>query len=1097
MRTKAEQTNKHWPPINPHGPFGPIKSVLTVIKSAILFAAIFIYHPDAFGQQRTLTGRVTGEDGQGIPGVNVVIKGTALGTATDVDGRYAINLDVSTEVVLIFSFVGYKTEEITAGQRTVIDLQLKPGSTELQEIVVTGYSSIAKKDISSSISLVDVEDMTKIASSNFGEQLQGKVAGVQITTTSDPGSSQSIRIRGIGSVNNNEPLYVIDGVPVQNQANMNFLNSSDIESMQVLKDAAAASIYGARAANGVIVITTRKGKGQGKIKIDFYRGTQEITKTIETANPNEVLQIEKGLAEGAGKTFSSTFYLKDSNGNWTLPDYYVFNNGYKAGDPLVDPSKYFLNTAPTGDYSKNYPITKTNKSGTDWFKEMFRQASITNLQLSASGGSEKGNYYLSANYFDQKGIMIRNFYQRFQTRINSTINIKKNIRIGENLNIAYETNKGSLESGNFDGPGIFGVLRGEQAAPVYDINGYWALNTNRLSPNVVARQNRRVDGTRAYTLRLTGNVFGELDFLKNFTYKTNFGFDLSGGPNEYYAYTAPENGTLSRTNSLTLNWANNRSWVWSNTVNFNKSLGDHGISVLAGVEAREAFREGSSSSGSKLIYGDDPNYRTLNNTDPKTYSISSFKTESKMSSIFLNANYNFRDKYLITATVRRDGSSRFINNNYGTFPAASVAWRISKESFMKTFGLLTDLKIRASYGATGNNEVAGGDYPGYTSYGTSKDGSSYDINGTGNSIVPGFSKTSVGNPDLRWETSIVTNIAVDATLSKNLDLTVEWYERKTKDMIFPVTLPLQEGEFYQNQNIGSMMNKGVEIQLNYRGKALANAMHYTIGLTGTHYDNEVLALDANGNTFVDNGISRIGFITRTQAGYPVSQFRGYIVEGLWQSQSQINSELFEDPGDAKQGRMKFRDLNKDGKIDVNDRTFIGNPIPKLILGLNLTLNYKNFDFTAYLTGAYGRDVFDLAYYNTDFNSPFRVNPSKRMLYDAGKTLPVLDNTDSYSSQASTYYVQDASYTRLRNVVIGYTFPGSLTSRIGIQKARLYIQGQNLYTWTRYHGLDPEGSVSFVSQGNQPGRDYVTGVDNWDFGRYPPSRQYIVGINVEF
>ncbi len=1080
---------------------GPCHSVHPAVPFRILLAVFLLICSCAVAQDRIVTGRVNSQDdGQSLPGVNVVVKGTRVGVVTDLDGRYTISISSVDETILVFSFVGYRTEEISVAQRTVIDLQLTPDVTELQEIVVTGYSTINKKDISSSISVVDVEDMQKFSTSNFAGQLQGKVAGVQITTTGDPGASQSIRIRGIGSVNNNEPLYVIDGVPVQNEANMNFLNPNDIESMQVLKDAAAASIYGARAANGVVVITTRRGKGQTKLNVDLYRGTQMIGKTIEGANPSEMLEIEKGLAAGAGQTFFSTFYVKDAGGNWTLPDYYVFDKGYATGDPNVDPSKYFLNTAPTGDYSKNYPITKANKEGTDWFKEMYRQASITNLQLSASGGGEKANYYISGNYFDQQGILIRNFYQRLQTRVNSTISVKKNIRIGENLNFAYEINKGSLGSGSgitFSyGPGSWSAVESYQIRPVHDINGYWAYNGNSAINNAVANQNRTVDGTRNNSLRFTGNIFGEIDFLKNFTYRTNLGFDLSGGPTEYYSPTTPESGSLSYVNSLQLNWSKMQTWVWSNTVTFNKSFGDHTISALAGAEARDAFSEGSSSSSNKLVYGDDPNYRILGNTDPKSYNISSYKTENKMSSLFINANYNFSNRYLFTATVRRDGSSRFINHKYGIFPAVSVAWRISNESFMKAVSLLTNLKLRASYGATGNNEVLGGDYPGYTSYGTTKGGSSYDINGTGNSIVAGFSKTAVGNPDLKWETSILTNLAMDVTVAKDLDLTVEWFQRKTTDMIFPVTLPLQAGEFFQNQNIGSMLNKGLETQLNYKGN-ITNSLHYTIALTGTHYTNKVLALDANSNTFIDRAGSRIGFIARTQAGYPISQFRGYITDGLWQSQEQIDSELFTDPGDAKPGRMKFRDVNGDGKINEEDKTFIGSPIPKFLLGVNLTVAYKDFDFTAYITGVYGKQIFDLEYFFTDFNSPFRQNPSKRMLYEAGKTLPFLDKTDAYSFNASSYYVRDGSYTRLRNIVIGYTLPRTLTSKIGLQKARLYLQGQNLFTWTSYHGLDPEGSISNVKNGNQPGRDYATGVDNWDFGRYPITRMFIMGVNVEF
>jgi len=611
----------------------------------------------------------------------------------------------------------------------------------------------------------------------------------------------------------------------------------------------------------------------------------------------------------------------------------------------------------------------------------------------------------------------------------------------------------------------------------------------------VANQHRIADGTRGYTWRLTGSVYGEIDLLRFFRLKSTFGLDVDHRLDEHYMFTRPELGLDSYPNKLLLAGSSAQNWVWSNTLNFEKEFGDHYLTAIMGAEFRRDFSEGSNAEGQKLAYGDDPNYRVLSNTDPKTYDIGSFKTENRMSSIFMNATYSFKNKYIVTGTVRRDGSSLFINNRYGTFPAISVAWRMSQENFLRSVSLLHDLKLRASYGATGNNEVLGGNYPGYTQYATSKGGNSYDIHGTGNSIVPGFSRTSVGNPDLKWETSIVADVGLDASLWRNIDVTLDWFKRETKDMLYPVQLPLQDGAFYQNQNVGSMLNQGIEFQLGYHGTLMENKLSLTANLSATHYENKVTALYAD-SVFYAGAVGPLNFTTITQADYPISQFWGFVAEGLWQSQEQIDTVLFANPGGAKPGRMKFRDVNEDGVIDNRDKTLIGSPIPKLILGLTLTLSFKSFDVSVFVNGTYGRKVFN-AQHMSDFISGTKAYPSKSVLYEAGKTLPVLDKSDTYSYQASTYYVEDASYTRLRNLVIGYTLPRVLSSKVGLQKVRFYIQGQNLFTWTKYSGLDPEGSISNVGDAKQQQRDYVTGVDNFDHGRYPPARQFILGLNLEF
>ncbi len=1051
-----------------------------IFRILIVFIVLIGHIPFANSQPVTVTGTVTELGGEGIPGVNVVVKGTANGTATDLQGRYSIVVNLATGPVLVISFIGYDPQEIIVGGQTKIDVQLNPNITELQEVVVTGYSSLMKKDISSSIAVVDVKEMNKIASSNFADQLQGKVAGVQIATTGEPGAFQYVRIRGIGSINNNEPLYVIDGVPVQNETNMNFLNPADIESMQVLKDA-SASIYGARAANGVIVITTKKGSGRTRVNFDFFTGIQDPYSFPELVTPNEMMQTEKAHYEGAGIPFSSNLYVKGADGNWNLPDFTVGNDGYLAGDPDVDPTKYVLNTSDPTLFGQNYPIVESNKAGTSWFDELFEPATLTNAQVSVSGGTENSTHFFSMNYFDHNGILIENKWKRLQARLNNTFSVGKNVRVGENLNVSFQTEKG-VDNYGFQNVGQ--AYTYPSLGPVNDINGYWAatsLSPIFISANPVATQKRHADGYDHNDFRLTGNAFVEFDFLKGFTFKTNAGMDYYQGPTEYYIYTCPECATSSQTNRLNKGTINRKSWVVTGTLNYNRVFGKHNLYSFVGGELRDAFFESVDISGTDLKFGDDPNYREISNA--QSYTVRSNSGSNSMASAFFNVNYTFNEKYILAVTVRTDGSSRFLNNRFGTFAGVSGAWRISLEPFLAPVTWISDMKLRASYGSSGNNEVVGGDYPGFSSYGTSKGYTSYPIDGT---LVQGFAQVSSGNPDLKWETSILTNFALDVTLWERFSATLEWYNRKTNDMIYGVDQPMETGNAFQrNENIGSMLNRGVDAQVSYRARSNSGNISYSIGLTGTHYTNKVLSLDANDNTFV----SGFGAPTRTQEGYPVSQLYGYLTDGLWNSKRAIDFFLWSDPGGvqsgAKVGRMRFVDVNRDGVITSADRTFIGNPLPKFILGLNLNLAYKNFDITAYVNGVFGKKI---------YNQYKGFIDRKKRLEEAGKTLPAFDLYDTKSYQESSYYVEDGSFLKIRNVVLGYTIPNNTISKLRMSKARVYFQVQNLFTWTKYSGLDPDVSILNMYQGNVPQRDLSGGIDT---GRYPPSRQFIIGVNLEF
>lgn len=1065
--------------------------------SLILFLSITVSW-NIFAQDRKVTGKVSDtENGSGMPGVTVLVKGTAQGSNTDGNGNFTIS--VPSNATLVFSFVGYNTQEVAIGNRTSVNISLSADTRALQEVVVTGYASQNKRDITGAVAVVDVKEMKKMPASNIADQLQGRVAGVQVSSSGDPGSAAFIRVRGIGSINQNEPLYVIDGVPVQNESNLNFLNPNDIESIQVLKDAASASIYGSRAANGVIVITTKKGKaGSSKINVDFFTGIQTPGHGYDMANPDELLQIVQGLHAGAQKAggtnevFQSKNYVQ-KGGVWSLPDFTVRASGASregviTGDPKADPNKYFLNSDPTADANANYLIQGVNKAGTDWFKEVFQPAPVTSVQLSASGGSERGNYFFSTNYYKQNGIMIKNNYTRYQMRMNSTFNVKKAIRVGEDLSIAYQTTLAAMGNPNEGSP-----LKNSYSmipwSPVYDIGGYWAGSPYGNASNPVAQQNRNAEN-KGYSFRLTGGVYAEVDILKNLTAKSRFGLDFGTGQSSNYGYRNFESNEINASNSMGRTTFSNRNWVWSNTLSYNVELSNHRISALVGTEARKNTYDGFNAGGNGLTFGDDPYYRILTNTNSKTWNLGEYRGEFTVASLFAQVNYNFKDKYLLSGTVRRDGVSRFINNPYGTFPSGSIGWRVSKEEFMKTLTAVNDLKLRVSYGIVGNNEV-NGDYPGFSNYSQDLSNTAYPIGGSATSVTPGFTQTSQGNADIKWETTKMLNLGVDVRLLNKFDVTFEWYDRKTSDILYNVPPPSTAGNIGALAlNIGDMRNTGYDFSIGYHGKAINNSMNFGITLNAGHFKNEMVRIDANSNSFITGAGSRVGDITRTLVGYPISQFWGYISDGVIQAG---DASYLKDMGAAKVGMLKFRDINGDGKIDNQDEGIIGSPIPKLNYGINLTANYKNFDLTFYLQGVYGNQIFNYLRYFTDFPA-FQANYSKNMLYKAGTTYPALNNNDNYSSQRSSFYVEDGSYFRGKNLTLGYTLPASISTKVGVDRVRLYVQAQNLFTITKYSGLDPDVTITNLQEGYASRRDLAMGVD---FGRYPISRQLYFGVNVEF
>lgn len=1069
-------------------------------KCCLLATLILVPVAMLQAQSKTVTGTVRDENGLTMPGVNILLKGTSSGTVTDSDGKYAIGVP-GDDAIIVFSFVGYRTSEVIVGNRSIIDFQMMPDAQTLSELVVTGYTAEQKKDIIGSVSVVSSKDLLATPSSDLVTQLQGRAAGVTVSTPGQPGAASSIRIRGFTTFGNNAPLYIVDGVPTVNPGQ---LNPQDIESVQVLKDAASASIYGARAANGVILITTRSGKpGESKISYQSFYGVQKLdegrfptlTNTQEYAD--YIWDIYNGAPPsghrifGDGATPVIPTYLINNPQNTLLP------SGGSEINPLEsNPDLYSTLT------SNPFTVARTS-AGTDWFRAITQTGAVQSHQITLTGGSDKNKFSVGLNYFDQKGVIIHSSYKRGTVRANTLFNIKDNFRVGENLQIGYEYRTGAA----------IGDPRGEGGAwsmayrmvpyiPVYDLNGGFAGNgigDSGNGSNPVADLTRRKDN-RSFGYRIFGNSFAEVDFLKNFTARTSIGIDYDNDYNKFYQAQTYERAENLTTDRSTENYDYDQSWIWTNTLRFNKDFSNHNIKVLVGSEALK-------NSGRYLQYSRenydlvDPDFvgpdtgqgtpsvsGNTNQQSPDTYRETLF-------SLFARVDYSYGEKYLFNATLRRDGSSKFApGNQYATFPAFGIGWRISEEPFIKS-GLFTDLKLRASWGQVGSmrNVPTINQYSIYSASPYDR----YAIDGSNNGGAVGYRLSRLGNLNTRWETAETTNIGIDASIldGKKIDMSIDYFKTETKDLLVFRQASLLEPTFFQPYiNVGTMENKGLDLKIGYRA-TLGKELELNTALTFTHYTNEVTKLDAEGTgVFTRNDRSnRQNGQLRTEAGHPMSSFYGYRIEGFYDNAEEIaNSPAYPN---ARVGGWKLKDLNGDDKIDENDKTYLGSPIPDFQMGLNISLNYKNFDFAAFLFLNYGNEIYNFTKFWTHLRG-FTGGVSREVIRAAWTpetaataTLPSLVPGDAVSASLVTnYYIESGSYLRAKNIQLGYNLPSGLTSKLRIDHLRIYIQAQNLFTITNYTGADPDINIQNRVD------DTIMGIDE---SGYPNARQFLVGVNVTF
>ena len=986
----------------------------------------------AQAQDAAVKGKVTDESGEAIPGVSVTVKGTQRGTITNVDGTYSVN--TAGNATLVFSFLGYVSQEVPVNNRSTINVALKTDTKALEEVVVVGYGTQRKVETTGSIASVKAEELTQLPVTNVAQGLQARVSGVQINQNSgSPGGNISVRIRGTNSINgNSEPLYVVDGIQISNGGGINdvsplsTINPNDIESVEVLKDASASAIYGARAANGVILITTKRGKaGATRVSIDSYYGIQQATKTLDVLNATEFAQLE---------------------------------------------NEVFKNTA--------YPNPSTLGEGTDWQSLIFQQAPIQNHQLSINGGNDKTQLALSANYFNQDGIIINSNFKRYSYRLNVDHKINDRFKIGTSILGSYNVSNGvDAGSTSIGDAGVVtgSVLGAAVGAPptlqpyradgsVYPFgeqgNGQYREVVNPLNFTEILRQ-RDIKRTLV-------NLFGEYQLLPGLSYRASFNADIQTQLNDFYS-------PLSIINTNDIN-ANSGSAAKSNSnflgllhesiLSYNRKFGEDHSLRFTGVFASQVENSNFNSISATGFPNDATRNESLQLALNRT--VSSGRSKQRLDSYMGRINYGFRDKYFVDLTARVDGSSKFgTNNKYGFFPAISAAWRIIEEDFLQNVKWMSDMKLRASYGITGN---AGGISP-YQSLATVSSGGGYNL---GNAFQTAISPTGISNPDLRWEKSTQTDIGLDIGLFNNrLSIIMDYYHKRTDDLLYVKTLPLSSGYGSITGNFASLENKGFEFSAN--ANILNGPVRWSVSGNLTANRNKLLDLDG--------GTTQERFVTNSSilsVGQPLGVFKTYVFDGINQTGDAII------PGyDGRVGGHKVKDLNNDGAINSMDQIITGNPNPNFIFGASTNLTYKNFDFSAFFSGSQGNDIYNIS--RLSFENPLGqrnllqgvanrwtpTNPSNQYVsaFVAGR-LPITD-----------YAMEDGSYIRLKNISLGYTLP----TIKGISRARIYISGNNLLTLTNYSGFDPEVNT-------YAGSNTAIGIDNLV---YPQAKSFLGGIQLTF
>ena len=1025
----------------------------------------------AFSQNITVKGVVKDATGESVIGASVVQKGTSNGIITDIDGNFTLNVPSNSTIVI--SFVGYKTQEIPVAGKTQINVTMKEDTEMLDEVVVVGYGQMKRSDLTGSVVSVNDQAIKKSVPTSIDQVLQGRAAGVQIQANSGtPGASTSIRIRGINSLNaTNQPIFVIDGVVVdsatddENSNPLSSINPSDIVSMDVLKDASATAIYGSRASNGVIMITTKRGQaGEATVTYDGYAGWQEMPKQLDMLNLRQ----------------------------------YAQHHNDRSALGLVEQSSSFVRPDLLGE-------------GTNWQDELFSKAFMTSHNISVSGGNNKTTYAFSGGFLDQDGIALGSSFRRLSLRANIDTEIKSWLRGGVNFSFAE-----SKQNVGTDNNTIMSALIQQPTVAVTSPDGSFDGPDDVWMPeNPVGLASIRTNNNRKTNFRF--NTYLEANLLKGLTFKTELSADWNF--NNYYYYQPDYQFGIKTSDTRTSRWTktNTKYWSWRNILTYNNTFAEkHNINVMVGQEMSHSNWETQVGTATGFLSNTTPD---LSAGDVTTSTTTGSRVVNSIASFFGRAFYSFDERYLLTATIRRDGSSKFAKGNkWGWFPAVALAWRASQESFLRNNAIINNLKLRAGWGATGNQNVSDYAYMALLSYKTTP---------WGTGVLTG----NTANPDLTWETTHSYNVGIDLGLFQNrIEVIADVYYKKTKNLLLQLPLPAYLGSSGQGAasnpwgNVGSLENKGIELTVNTTNITNKD-FQWTSNLVFSLNRNKVLELDTD-NSSIEKSYqpsSASYIVTKTTVGQPIGQFWGYKVIGRFDEPTDF---YYKDAdGNVKQvaipegntiaknstwiGDYIYEDRNGDGVINNEDCTYIGNPEPKFTYGIGNTFSYKGFDLTIFFSGSYGNKALNLTRYRIedprsngnilksslnyaqigliDPNGPDDDYRNLHVVNGSATTLPALQESDANNNftRISDMLVEDASYIRLQNISIGYTFPKKWINKIFLNNARIYANIQNVYTWSKYKGLDPEVGAIY-------GDALMTGVD---YGRYPSPRIYTFGLNI--
>ena len=986
--------------------------------------------------ERTITGIVLdAETSEPLIGVTVRAPKSGSGVTTDLNGKFVVRVQPN-DSTLSFSYIGYSPRHVNVVGKNRLNVSLSEMANTVGEVVAVGYGIQKKEDLTGAISVVDMKEVNKLSASTLSHALQGQVAGVDVTSFSgSPGSGISVRVRGIGTLNDSDPLFVVDGMMV---GDINFLNTADIESVQVLKDASATAIYGSRGANGVIIITTKKGiAGKATINFSAYYGIQNVWKSSNMCDGPTWGMLRNEMSAGLG------------------------------GGTLIEDTR----TLPTVDYFDAI---------------LHKDAPVKNADFSVSGGNEKGTYFLSLNGFSQDGIIKKTSFDRVTLRANGDFKANSWLTVGENITLIRTNHRGGIENDEWTSP-IMTTYTRDSITPIRNEDGSFTKSTFSDIWNPVATIEYNNPKNTVY--RVLANVYGEISFLKHFKFRSAYSTEYANNEYSnctpvYYVFAAQQNPNV---NSLTNYTYSTYIRQFTNTLTFDKKIKEHAFSAMLGSESY-AVTYKSLQATVKDIPSNDPNVMFIDNARTKDNAAAAkgITTENKQASGFARLNYNFLERYLLTFNVRMDGSSKFTRGHrWGVFPSVSAGWRVTEEPFMKNVKVLNNLKLRMGWGQIGNEGSV--DAYSYATFASS--GSNYLFGGV---FVPGFSFNSAGNTELKWEKTTTTNLGIDfALFNSKLSGTVEFFNKITSDMLMRVPVPgqtgMQEPPF---QNAGKMRNRGLEISLQY--KNYDHPVGYSVGANFTTIQNRVLDLGANNANIDGASFMNTVHLTRTTVGRPIAQFYGLKTDGLFQNWDEVHAQTAQK--NVAPGDVRYKLVNKDNLFSSENYTYLGSPLPKFSYSFNAAASYKGFDLSVALQGVYGNKIYNGPSTYTRSTQNLSYNYARDMIKrwrgegtQTDARYPRLGGLDANNSiLQSDRYLEDGSYLRIKMVQLGYTLPVTLTTKIGIKSVRIYINAQNLYTFTKYTGLDPE-------IGMKGGEDPLDiGVDR---GYYPMPRLYSIGMNV--